>query len=177
MRGWDDSPSRSPATVIAEALIILGHLTGRDDFTKAGRDALASFAGSVRDTMATVLGGYALALDVHLNGPRMVVVAGDPAADTRAGADMRALADAARRAYIPGATILCLAPSSPPKSTDKSPDYAPELKAILDALGLQPSHALQAKAVAYICHGRACLAPAYSANELRERIAQLAGTM
>jgi len=151
-RSWEDSPTRSAASVAAQALIDLGYLTGQAKYTAAGANALKSFAGAVRREMGTFLAGYAIALEHHLRGPRSIVVVG-PAAD----ADTGALAGAARKAYVPNALVLQLDPA------------VADQKVLIQRLG----YAAADRPAAYVCHGKACLRPAGTLKELDERIDQL----
>lgn len=152
-RSWEDSPSRSAASVAAGVLIDLAHVTGRQVLAAAGAKALKSFAGGVQREWGVFLGGYATALEHHLHGPRSVVVVGPSASR-----ETQALAAAARRAYVPGGLVFVLDPARA------------EPAALLKRLGYPAGE----RPVGYVCHGKACLAPAASAAELAERIAQLA---
>ena len=154
-RDWQDSPSRSAASVAAQALLDLGYLTGRGEYAVAARKALAAFAGGADRRWGTFLAGYAAALDRLLHGPRTILVVG-PAAD----AGTRALADSARRAYVPGGMVLALDPSVAHQA------------ALLHRLGYEPAD--DRKPVAYVCRARVCLAPAETPQQLAERIAEVA---
>ena len=152
-RSWEDSPSASPASVAARTLIDLAYVTGRPEYAEAGAKALASFAGAVRRQWGPFLGGYAEALDQHLHGPRSVVVVGPADAEATG-----ALAEAARRTCLPGGMVLALDPAKPHEAE------------LLQRLG----HPAATGPVAYVCHGKACLAPAGTPAELTRRIAELA---
>lgn len=152
-RSWDDSPSRSPASVAAQGLIELGYLTGDERFTQAAARAIASFAGSFRPEWGVVMGGYGLAMDSLLAGPRVVVVL--TGADD---ADGRALHAAAQRSYIPAGLALRLDPA------------LPSHRQLIQRLG----YGFDSRAVAYVCAGKTCLRPARTVAELRERIMELA---
>ena len=151
-RSWQDAPTRSAASVTAEELIRLAYLTDDDRYAAAAQRALASFGG-IDETWGAFAAGYAAALETHLNGPRTILVLG-PAGDEATGA----LADAARRAYLPGGLVLQLDPAQPDHRT------------LLDRLGYAPGD----RPVAYVCRGRLCLAPAETPAELRERLVELA---
>jgi uncharacterized protein YyaL (SSP411 family) len=151
--GMEDAPSRSPASVAAQMLVDLGHLTGRREYAAAGVAALESLAGGVKREWGVFLAGFALAADHCLSGPRGVVIVGGTG-DTLTAA----LATAARAAYVPGAMVLQIDPSRP------------EQAAILERLG----YSLQGGPVAYVCRGRSCLAPARTVEDLRHRIRELA---
>jgi hypothetical protein len=147
-RGWEDAPSRSAASVAADAMIRLAYLTGENDYRSAAVAALGSFAGGLSRGMGIVLGGYGLAVDDALNGPRTVVVVGS--ADDPAGG---ALIDHARRCHPPGGMVLVLDPA----------DRADA--ALLDRLG----HRAGDRPCAYACAGTSCQAPATTPDELDQR--------
>lgn len=149
-RSWEDAPSRSPASVAAAALADLGYLTGEDVYTEAAQAALASFAGGVQKDYGTFLGGYALAVDRLLHGPRSVVMVGQAVP-----ADLQA---EARRTYLPHKLVLTLHPAD---AGDK---------AVLDRLGYAP---VPGGVVAYVCEGKMCLAPADDVETLRDRLSEL----
>lgn len=152
-RGWEDSPTRSAASVAADLMTDLGYLLGDARLAAAGAKALASFAGGVDRGWGTFLAGYALSLDRLLHGPRSIVVVA-PAGD----AGLAALSDAANHAYIPAGLAMTL--------------ELPKHQAIAERLG----HAVADSAVAYVCGGKACLPPAHNVDELRERIEELRKT-
>ncbi len=153
MRPWEDMPTRSSSAIAAEGLLDVGRLTGMGGYGEAARRAISSFAGSVRKEWAVVLGGYCLAVDHLLYGPRLLATVGNlndviPAA----------LAEAARRAYIPASIIIAIDPADA------------QQRLLAEALGLSPEQAN----LTHVCHARTCLAPARSINELRRRIEELA---
>ena len=152
-RPWLDAPVRSAASTAAQMLIDLAHLAGKPAFAAAAAKALGSFAGAVDRGGGTMLGGYALAVDHCLNGPRTIVVVG-PAGE----AATAALADAARRAYVPGGLVVALDPAVA--------DHA----ALLERLGYAPAD----RPVAYVCQAAHCLRPAFTRDDLAARLRQLA---
>ncbi|MCE5279129.1 MAG: thioredoxin domain-containing protein [Planctomycetaceae bacterium] len=151
-RAWEDAPVRSAASVATQALIDLGHLTGRREFSDAGAGALGSFAGRAQRGFGTFLAGYALAVDQHLNGPRTIAVFG-------AGDDERSrqLLSAAQRSYVPGGLVLAMDPS------------AAEQALAMERMGLAGAQG----PAAYVCRAGSCLPPATSVDELRDRVKQL----
>ena len=151
-RAWEDAPSRSAASVAAQALIDLGYLTGRDDYAVTGTKAMESFAGGIDRRFGTFLGGYGIATEHALNGPRTVVVVG--AAGHRATAS---LARAARRHYLPGGLVLVLDSAAAAHAEQ------------LDRLGYKSLD----RPVAYVCRGKTCLAPAGTPEELEDRLGRL----
>jgi len=152
-RSWEDTASRSAASVAAEVLMDLGTLTGQEQYTATGQKALASLTGAVDKSWGTFLGGYALAVDKALgNPPNVIIIASE---DTKLTA---ALLETARRHCRPGGLVLAVDPQVPAQAEQ------------LARLG----HAAQAKPVAYVCRGRACLPPAYTVEQLLERLQRLA---
>ena len=151
-RSWDDAPVRSAASVAAQTLIDLAYLTGKDEYAAAGVQALGSFAEAAGRRWGTFLGGYAVATDHHVNGSRTILVVGPAGEDAT-----QALAAAARRAYVPGATVLSLDPARSAHAKR------------IEQLG----YAAQDRPVAYVCRGKVCLAPVYTPEELAETVAQL----
>ncbi len=149
-RPWEDAPCRSAASVAAQLLLDMGHLTGKDKFSAAGAAALSSFAGAIEPGWGTFLAGYATTVDHLLHGPRVIAIVG-PAGETQE------LLATARRAAMPGSIILPLDP--------QQPDHA----AIMRLMGLVP----RGKAVAYVCGGHTCLPPAATASELTQRLSEL----
>ncbi len=77
-----------------------------------------------------------------------------PAGDATTGE----LTDAARRSYLPGGMVLQFDPAEPAQAV------------LLARLGYAAADA----PVAYVCRGSACLAPATTVAELRQRSADLA---
>ncbi len=152
VHAWQDAPIRSASSVAAQALDDLAHLSGETAYADAARRALEGFASDVRSEWGTFLGGYALAVDRRLNGPRSVVVVGS--ADDEAFEELLA---AGGRRYLPAGWTIGL---------DSARDGSRKL---LDALGCEAREA----AIAYVCHGRTCIEPAHTPHELDERIDQL----
>ncbi len=153
-RSWDDAPVRSAASVAAQTLIDLGYLTGEDEYAAAAARALGSFAEAAGRRWGTFLGGYAVATDHHVNGPRTILVVGPAGEDAT-----QALTAAARRAYVPGAIVLSLDPT---RTADA---------ARIEQLG----YAAQDRPVAYVCRGKVCLAPVDTPEKLLETVARLRG--
>ncbi|MCE5280131.1 MAG: thioredoxin domain-containing protein [Planctomycetaceae bacterium] len=148
-RAWEDAPVRSAASVAAQAMIDLGRLTGRQEYSQAGAAALGSFAGRAQRGFGTFLAGYAQAVDQHLNGPRTITVVG-AVDDARTGE----LLAAARRAYVPGDLVLSVDPGQ---------------AASLERLGVKAAEG----PAAYVCRAGSCLPPAKSVEELCQRLEQL----
>jgi uncharacterized protein YyaL (SSP411 family) len=148
-RSWDDAPIRSAASVAAAALADLGWLTGEPVYTEAARRGVESFAG-VDSRYGTFLGGYGMAVDRLLYGPRSVTVVSP--------GGTAGMVDEARRRYLPHKVVLRLKPGDPAQ------------KAVLDQIGYAP---VANGAVAYVCGHTACLAPAGDTEELRHRLDEL----
>ncbi len=151
-RSWEDSPSRSASSVAAHMLADLGYLTGRGEYVASARKVLESFAGGVTPGAATMLGGYAVATDRLLRGPQSILVIGPADDETTVR-----LAHTARKTYLPGAMVLVV-----------DPGKAEQAK-MLDRLGIVADK----KPSATVCTGTICLLPAYSVDELNQRIAEL----
>lgn len=150
---WEDAPVRSAASVAAEALVQLGAITHQRRYGEAARRALESFAGGVSSQWATFLGGYGLAMESLLNGPRLVTVVGpadDPAAED--------LAAAARRTCLPSGLAFWLDGSNDPAQLPP---------------GLQ--HPPATRPAAYVCRNLACLEPASDPGQLARRLEQMKG--
>ena len=90
--------------------------------------------------------------DQHLAGPRSVVIVG-PAGNEAT----QALAQAARRTYVPGAIVVTLDPTN--ESDAKT----------LKALGQGPAE----KPTAYICRAGTCLAPATTPEQVSKALREL----
>lgn len=151
-QSWEDSPSRSPASVAAEMLIDLAHVTDRPQYAQAAARALTGFAGVAGRDWGLFLAGYAQAVDQHLSGPRSVVIVGPADSETT-----KALSQAAMRSYVPGAIVVALDPA------DKT--HAQALK----SLGQGPAK----KPTAYICQSGTCLAPATTVEQVRAALREL----
>ncbi len=153
---WEDSPGMSASAAMSLALPDLAHRTGQQRFAAGARRALASRAGGIDRRFGLFLAGYALAVEQLLHGPRTVAVVADGG-----GEAFDALVNAARSVYIPGGSVLAMNGSAPPEAE------------LLGALGLEAPD--DGGPVAYVCRAAACLAPARTPEELRARLAELAG--
>jgi hypothetical protein len=145
-RRWDDAPSRSAASVATSVLVDLGYLTGNDRFSQAAGQALVSSAGAVETRMGTFLGGYALAVDRYLNGPRSGAVVGNGSGE---------LLNKTRQNYLPAGLVFALDPAT-------QGDW-------LDRLGYEQAD----ETVVYLCAGRSCFPPARTVSELNDRLETL----
>ncbi|NLW85242.1 MAG: thioredoxin domain-containing protein [Planctomycetes bacterium] len=152
VRSWDDAPVRSPSSVAACMLMDLSVLTGNLEFNEAGQRALESFAGGVDPNWGLFLGGYAMALDRLLEGPRTIWIV----APREDGATLE-LERAADRAFVPNVITMVLNTSAP---TQKE-------------IALRVAQKARDNPVAYICRRGGCLTPAHDADELRSRLKDL----
>ena len=150
-RTWEDAAGRSEASVAAEWLIALGHLTGEQKYTDAARAALESFAGADFGNWGLFVAGFAVAAERLLDGPRTVVLIG-PSDDPRTVELRRA----AGSIYWPGEMIVAVDPNG---------HHVGEL---VDALG----YTEQAGPTGYVCANRSCLPPARTGRELSDRISE-----
>jgi hypothetical protein len=136
-----DGAMPSGNSVAALNLLRLARLTGDDQLEQQAAAQLRAFAGTV-DASPAGYTFYLCALAFALGEPLEIVVAGREGA-----ADVQALLQVLREAYLPGASVL-LRPSG-----DKG--------AQLDALapftaGQEP---VDGRAAAYVCRNYACQAP------------------
>jgi len=154
LRAWEDSPVRSAASVAAQGLIDLAHLTGQSRYSQAGLRALSSLAGAVSRQWGAFLAGWAQAVEQAIRGPKIVTVIGAPADPIT-----QDLSDHARRAYVPGGYAIVIDPDRKDQS------------ALLARLGYRANN----RPLAYVCRADACLAPAHSADDLRQRLRELTG--
>ena len=136
-----DGAEPSGNSVAILALLKLGKLTDRKEFTEAAEKSLRLFAGRLQDTPQAV--PYMLqALDFSLQEPKRVVIAGDPAKP-----DTRALLQAVHSVYAPNKVVL-----------GTSGAVEPFAKTLTAKTG----------AVAYVCTGTECLPPTSAAAELNK---------
>ena len=145
---WDDSPTQSPPSVTAEALVQLGHLTDDGRYAEAAGAALRSFAGGVNEEWGTFLAGYALAVDQYIGAPSVTVIG------SRDEQSAQVLAQTARTAAVPGTLVIVLDPVRPAHVS------------ALGRLGLPP----KPTTIAYVCRRGTCLEPATTPEELEKTI-------
>jgi uncharacterized protein YyaL (SSP411 family) len=139
-------PSGNSAAMFA--LLRIGRMTQDEALEKAGRDALASWAG----TIARYPSGYPVALQAlsFAIGPtREVVIAGDPA-----DAATQALVAEVRRRHLPDTVVLLHPPGDAGRAIEA---IAPFVK----GEGL-----VGGKPAAYVCSNFACKAPVTTAADL-----------
>lgn len=136
-----DGAIPSGNSVSAHNLIKLARLTGRDEWEETARELLQSFSGLVSrypSAFPTLLSAW-LMLETP---PVEIVIAGRPD-----GQDTRGLRQVVNSFFLPEATI-----SHNPGGMDGD-----ALSRILPPVsGKEPC---EDKALAYVCHGRTCLAP------------------
>jgi uncharacterized protein YyaL (SSP411 family) len=143
LRIKEDYDGAEPAgnSVAILALLRLGKLTDRQEFTAAAEKSLRLFAGRLQDSPQAV--PYMLqALDFSLQEPKRVVVAGDPAA-----LGTRTLLHAVHSVYAPNKVVLGTAGAVEP--------FARTLPA-------------GAGAVVYVCTGTECKPPTSDAVALKK---------
>jgi uncharacterized protein YyaL (SSP411 family) len=145
---WDNVEPSS-AAVAAGALARLARLTDREDFrTSAGKIRRVLTATAAREPRGHAYGLSVLAED--LLPTREVVVAGDPADPA-----VRALLDVLRRRFLPSTIIL-----RRPVAGESAPLPI-----------LAPLRVASDRAAATVCDNQTCRPPAYSPEDLVERLA------
>jgi hypothetical protein len=138
-RGATDGALPSAASVAILDLFRVGRMTGRQDLMEAARSLLRSLAGEMERYPRSYT--FALGTLDHLLGPlHEVVVTGEPDRD-----DTRALLEAARGVYAPGAVLLYRPPGDQ-ELARIAPFVAP----------LEPK---DGKATAYVCSNYTCSLP------------------
>src|SRR5262249_51965409 len=82
-RDWQDSSTPSGNAMAATALLRLGKLTGRKQYTDAALSTLQAAAGLL-ERFPSAAGQMLMALDFHLGPTPEIVILGGPDADTTA---------------------------------------------------------------------------------------------
>ncbi len=103
-RSGQDHAIPSGAAVAAMDLLRLHYLTGRAPFRGRAERLLGLF-GAAMEKNPFGFAGLLLVLEFHLDTPRQIVIAGDPAA-----ADVRDLLRAAHRAFVPHRVLVAARP-------------------------------------------------------------------
>jgi hypothetical protein len=141
-----DGAEPSGNSVACLALLKLGKITDRKDFTRAGEKTLRLFSNRLQQAPQAV--PFMLqALDFSLDEPRRAVVAGDPAKP-----ETQALLRAIHGVYQPNKVVLSNAGAVEP--------FARTLPA-------------KDGAVLYLCTGSACQAPTRDLAKVREMLTQM----
>ncbi len=131
-KSWQDEAMPSGNAVAALALLRLGYLAGRDDFTRSAERALQSVADNVNQTPFYAAGFVAL-LQASIQPPLQIVVRGD-------AHELKPWRDSLLPRLAPGQSAYFV----PAEATD-----LPELLASKTADGVS----------AWICEGFSCRAP------------------
>jgi hypothetical protein len=131
-----DGSTPSGNAMAATALLRLGVLAGRPDFTAAAVRTLTTFAGGMRDSPAA-FGQMLVAVDFHLGPATEVAIVGSSEA---AGS----VIEAARTRFLPNAILAYHDPA-----LGAPPDHVPLLKD-------RPSHG---DVAVYVCENMTCKAP------------------
>ena len=145
LRVKDDYDGAEPSgnSVAILALLKLGVMTGRREFTEAAEKSLRLFSARLRD-FPQALPCMLQALDFSLQEPRRVVVAGDPRA-----AESRGLLHAAHSVYQPNKVVL--------GNTGPVEEFARTLPA-------------KGGPVVYLCAGTSCQPPTSDTKRLQEML-------
>jgi uncharacterized protein YyaL (SSP411 family) len=140
-----DGAEPSGNSVAILALLKLGSITGRTNFTRAAEKSLQLFASRLQEIPQAV--PYMLqALDFSLQEPRRAVVAGDTAK-----AETRAFLHAIDSVYQPNKVVL--------GTTGPVEPFATTLP-------------LKEKPLVYVCTGTACQPPSDKAEEVRKLLSE-----
>ncbi len=135
-----DGAEPSGNSVAVLALLELGKITGRQDFTRAAEKTLRLFSSRIQQVPQAV--PYMLqAFDFHLEEPRRAVVAGDPTK-----LETRALLHAIHSVYQPNKVVLGTSGAVESLAKTLMPEDGP---------------------VVYICTGTACQAPTGDAAKVK----------
>jgi uncharacterized protein YyaL (SSP411 family) len=140
-----DGAEPSGNSVAILALLKLGSITSRKDFTGAAEKSLQLFASRLQEIPQAV--PYMLqALDFSLQEPRRAVIAGDPAK-----AETRALLHAIHSVYQPNKVVL--------GTTGPVESFATTLP-------------VKEKPLVYVCTGTACQPPSDDAAQVRKLLSE-----
>ncbi len=150
----EDSDNVEPAgnSVAARNLLRLAQMTDDKALTERAEKTIKLYAGSLQRSpggMPRML----VAIDFHLDKPKQIVLAGDPAAT-----DTRGLLDAVYKPFLPSRVIL---------AADQAAGQAflaTRLEFIRD---IKP---LGGKATAYVCENYACQRPTTDISELAKQL-------
>jgi uncharacterized protein YyaL (SSP411 family) len=143
LRIKEDYDGAEPAgnSVAIQALLKLGKITDRKEFTEAAEKSLRLFAGRLQD-LPQAVPCMLQALDFSLQEPRRVVIAGDPAKPAA-----RALLHAVHSLYEPNQVVLGTAGAVEPFAKTLSSGPGP---------------------VVYVCTGTECKPPTSDTAELKK---------
>jgi hypothetical protein len=151
-----DGASPSGNSIAALCLLRIGRMTGRVDLEERADSLLREFAGAI-ESQPNAYTQMLSAVDFALGPAAEIVIAGEPgASDTEA-----MLAEVGRR-FLPRSVTMLRPPGERPAILDVAP--------ILE--GMVP---VEGRAMAYLCEGFSCRAPARSAEELARMLDELEG--
>ena len=148
-----DSPTPAGNPTAASALLRLEALSGHKEYRDIAQDTLACFAG-IAEHFGLYAGAYGLALDRLLLDPVQVIVVG-------ASPEVEELESVANAGFAVNKTVMRIDRSR------VAPGQLPE--AIEETLLAAPALA-GAQAWALVCHGRTCLPPVASPEDLRRAL-------
>ncbi len=143
-----DGAEPSGNSVAALALLKLGRISGRKEFSDAAEATLRFFSQRLQQ-VPQALTGMLEALDFRLEEPVRVVIAGSPGA-----AETRALVHAAHSVFAPNEIVL--------SNSGPVEEFARTLPA-------------KDVPLAYLCTGSACQAPTSDPGKLREQLRHAVG--
>ena len=150
MKGAYDGAEPAGNSVAALNLLRLARITGEDEWLEKGRLTIKSFGSVLAEYPATMVLMLS-ALDLYLDKPRQIIVAGEPgAADTRKM--FKIIADN----YLPNTIVLLADGGVNQKFLAK---YQPIIKGMVK---------LDNKATAYLCEDFVCQLPTNEPRKLTE---------
>ena len=144
-----DNAVPSGGALATELLLRLALLCGAPDYHGWAVGTLQLLVPQLAENPQT-LGHWLGALEFELSSPRGIAISGDPEA-----ADTRALLEAVRRNYVPGAALAVGLPNS-------------EAAALVALLADRPQ--VEGRATAYVCHDFICEEPVTAPAALREQL-------
>jgi uncharacterized protein YyaL (SSP411 family) len=154
LRLKEDSDNVEPAgnSVAAKNLLRLAQMTDDKKLTDRAERTTKLYAGTLQRSPAA-MPRMLVAIDFHLDKPKQIVLAGDPAA-----ADTRAMLEAIYKPFLPNRVIL------PADQSAGQAFLATRLEFIRD---IKP---LGGKATAYVCENYACQRPTSDISELARQL-------
>ena len=159
VRMKDDSDTVEPSgnSVAARNLLRLAQMTDDKRLTGRAEKTIRLYAGNLRRSPA-IMPRMLVAIDFHLDKPKQIVLAGDPAA-----ADTRAMLEAVFARFLPNRVIL---------GADQGAGQAFLTKRLAFIEGMKP---LNDRATAYVCENYACQRPTNDISVLDEQLSGAGG--
>jgi uncharacterized protein YyaL (SSP411 family) len=154
VRMKDDSDTVEPSgnSVSARNLLRLAQMTDDKRLTDRAEKTIRLYAGNLRRSPA-IMPRMLVAIDFHLDKPKQIVLAGDPAA-----ADTRVMLESVFARFLPSRVILGA-------DQGAGQQFLVERLAFMD--GMKP---LGAKATAYVCENYACQQPTNDISVMEKQL-------